>query len=154
MQKIASFTVDHRTLERGLYLSRQDGDVTTFDLRMRRPYADPPLSVTQAHSLEHLLATALRNGEARARVVYAGPMGCMTGFYVLYRGMDPRAAVRDIVNAFERIGGFLEMPGDSEQECGDCRTLDLTAGKSLAAEYLQTVRTKTKPDEYISYTRP
>lgn len=86
MERIASFTVDHTVLVPGLYLSRRDGNVVTFDLRFKRPNTGQLLSNSQMHSVEHLIATLLRNSESRDAVIYFGPMGCQTGFYFLYDG--------------------------------------------------------------------
>jgi S-ribosylhomocysteine lyase len=148
MKKIASFTIDHNKLERGIYISRKDGGITTFDLRMRKPYADPVLTDAEMHSLEHLLATELRNGPYKDHVIYVGPMGCATGFYALYRNLNDNAAVRDITDAFHKILCAAQMPGDSRAECGNCFTLDLAAGKKIAAEYLKVLSGKTAPDKY------
>lgn len=86
MERIASFTVDHTVLVPGLYLSRRDGNVVTFDLRFKKPNTGELLSNSQMHSVEHLIATFLRNSESRDAVVYFGPMGCQTGFYFLFDG--------------------------------------------------------------------
>ena len=147
-KKIPSFTINHEMLQRGVYVSRQDGDIVTFDLRMRRPYAEPVLTDVELHSLEHLLATGLRNGSCGKNIVYVGPMGCATGFYVLSRGISVPDAVRAIADAFGAIADAKAMPGDSRVECGNCRTLDLAEGKRAAAEYYAVIRGKTCPDEY------
>ena len=146
--KIASFTINHETLERGIYVSRRDGDITTFDLRMRRPYAEPVLTGVEMHSLEHLLASELRNGPYGQNVIYVGPMGCATGFYVLFRNMADDAAVWDIIRAFRKIIQAVVVPGNSRAECGNNRTLDLSVGKSVAAEYLGVIISKGEPDVY------
>lgn len=140
MEKITSFTVDHLTLDKGLYLSRQDGDCYTYDLRMRAPYRDPLLTNVEMHSLEHILATALRNGTQKERVLYVGPMGCQTGFYVLFRDLEPEAARAAMVDAMHLAAEFnSEMPGNSRKECGNCLTLDLDAAKAVAREYLSVL---------------
>ena len=146
--RITSFTINHETLCRGIYVSRRDGDITTFDLRMRKPYAEPGLSDVEMHSLEHLLATELRNGPYGSNVIYVGPMGCATGFYVLFRDLSDDAAVWDIIRAFRKIIQATKMPGNSRPECGNCRTLSLAAGKAVAAEYLAVILSKGEPDEY------
>ena len=136
MEKIASFTIDHLNHPTGIYLSRKDGDVYTYDVRICKPYADPLLTNAEMHSLEHLLATVLRNGEHGADVIYVGPMGCQTGFYVLYRGIKPDEAKRDVANAFRFISTYDgEMPGNSQTECGNCLNLSIEAARR-AAEYL------------------
>ena len=87
MERIASFCVDHTRLERGMYLSRQDGDVLTWDIRMKKPNQGDYLTTAAAHTLEHLFATYARNSAVKDGVIYVGPMGCRTGFYLLTRGL-------------------------------------------------------------------
>jgi len=146
--KIPSFEVNHLTLDKGLYVSRVDGNILTLDLRMRKPYCDKVLTAVQMHSLEHLLAHSLRNGENKDKVLYVGPMGCATGFYVLYKGLGEFKAVPDIINSFKNILDMNEMPGNSKIECGDCTTLDLEVGKNLAKEYLEIIKNKNQVDKY------
>ena len=93
MERIASFCVDHTKLDRGMYLSRQDGDVLTWDIRMKRPNHGDYLSTGAAHTLEHLFATYARNSAFQDSVIYVGPMGCRTGFYLLTRGLTPAEAL-------------------------------------------------------------
>ena len=92
MERIASFCVDHTRLERGMYLSRQDGDVLTWDIRMKKPNQGDYLTTAAAHTLEHLFATYARNSAVKDGVIYVGPMGCRTGFYLLTRGLTPAQA--------------------------------------------------------------
>jgi len=146
--KIQSFTIDHLKLKRGIYVSRRDGDITTFDLRIRRPYEDDTLTQVEMHSLEHLLATALRNGPLGQSVIYVGPMGCATGFYVLYRAVIEDAAVKDIIDGLGKVLLMDNMAGNTPIECGNCNTLDLAQGKRISEEYLKTLSGKTKPDVY------
>ena len=89
MERIASFCVDHTKLDRGMYLSRQDGDVLTWDIRMKKPNQGDYLTTGAAHTLEHLFATYARNSAVKDGVIYVGPMGCRTGFYLLTRGLTP-----------------------------------------------------------------
>ena len=98
MERIASFCVDHTKLDRGMYLSRQDGDVLTWDIRMKKPNHGDYLSTGAAHTLEHLFATYARNSAFRDGVIYVGPMGCRTGFYLLTRGLTPAEALRPVVS--------------------------------------------------------
>ena len=93
MERIASFCVDHTKLDRGMYLSRQDGDVLTWDIRMKKPNQGDYLSTAAAHTLEHLFATYARNSAFQDGVIYVGPMGCRTGFYLLTRGLTPAQAL-------------------------------------------------------------
>ena len=100
MERIASFCVDHTKLDRGMYLSRQDGDVLTWDIRMKKPNHGDYLSTGAAHTLEHLFATYARNSAFRDGVIYVGPMGCRTGFYLLTRGLTPAEALKLTVESF------------------------------------------------------
>ena len=93
MERIASFCVDHTKLDRGMYLSRQDGDVLTWDIRMKKPNQGDYLTTGAAHTLEHLFATYARNSAVKDGVIYVGPMGCRTGFYLLHPRADPGAGI-------------------------------------------------------------
>ena len=136
MERIASFVVDHNKLVPGLYLSRRDGDIVTLDLRFKKPNTGDLLTNSEMHSVEHLIATLLRNSAQKDAVIYFGPMGCQTGFYVLYRGIEPDEAKRDVANAFRFISTYDgEMPGNSQTECGNCLNLSIEAARR-AAEYL------------------
>ena len=106
MERIASFCVDHTKLDRGMYLSRQDGDVLTWDIRMKRPNHGDYLSTGAAHTLEHLFATYARNSAFQDSVIYVGPMGCRTGFYLLTRGLTPAEALELTVESFRFMAGF------------------------------------------------
>ena len=93
MRRIASFSVDHRKIKEGVYISRIDGDITTYDLRMRIPNSGDLISNSAMHSLEHMFATVVRNSEQGEDVIYFGPMGCQTGFYLLLRSLDHKGAM-------------------------------------------------------------
>lgn len=133
MERIASFSVDHTKLLPGMYLSRRDGEVLTWDVRMKRPNAGDYLSTGCLHALEHLLATYLRNAPQKDHVVYVGPMGCRTGFYVLTQGLSPDEAL-DLVREGFRSAAAHEgnIPGASEPECGNYRDMDPAAAKAEA----------------------
>ena len=149
MKKIASFTVDHTKLDPGIYVSRVDGDVTTYDLRMKKPNAGEYLSDLQMHSFEHLLATFMRNGKIAENVIYIGPMGCRTGFYLLVRDLSCDAVLDALIEALEDICAYVgEMPGASEKECGNYRELSLDAGRDVAAQYLLILKSKTNDFKY------
>ena len=149
MKKIASFTVDHTKLDPGIYVSRVDGDVTTYDLRMKKPNAGEYLSDLQMHSFEHLLATFMRNGKIAENVIYVGPMGCRTGFYLLVRDLSCDAVLDALIEALEDICTYVgEMPGASEKECGNYRELSLDAGRDVAAQYLLILKSKTNDFKY------
>ena len=146
MDKIPSFTIDHLRLLRGLYVSRKDevgGEiVTTFDIRMKEPNREPVLGQGAIHTIEHLAATYLRNDPAwKDRVVYWGPMGCLTGNYLLLRG-DLES--RDIVDLMRKTFRFIadfdgEIPGAAAKDCGNYLLHDLPMAKWEARKYLQEV---------------
>lgn len=140
MEKIKSFKIDHLNHPAGIYLSRRDGDICTYDVRICKPYADELLTNAEMHSLEHLLATVLRNGAHGAEVIYVGPMGCQTGFYVLYRGLGQNEAERDILAAFRYVADYDgEMPGNSKAECGNCLNLSVAAARRAATTFLERI---------------
>ncbi|MBQ4036955.1 MAG: S-ribosylhomocysteine lyase [Clostridia bacterium] len=137
MKTIQSFTVDHTKLLPGLYVSRVDGDATTFDLRCRRPNGGDYLDNLTMHSLEHLFATFVRNGPHAERILYFGPMGCQTGFYLIVRGLDPETVKKEVFRVLQEILRYDgPMPGGSERECGNYRNLDVAAAKTECRRYL------------------
>lgn len=138
MERIASFTVDHNKLVPGLYLSRRDGDVVTFDLRFKKPNTGDLLSNSEMHSVEHLIATLLRNSDRKDAVIYFGPMGCQTGFYFLFdqRLLSLEGAVELLKQVFAAAASFEgEMPGKSPAECGNYVNLDVDTGKAVCGWY-------------------
>ena len=136
MEQIESFKVDHRYITPGVYLSRTDGGVKTLDLRFKKPNAGSYLSNLEMHSLEHLFATYVRNF-APENVLYFGPMGCRTGFYLLVQGLDDEEIKALIKKTLEKIVYEAnEMFGMDEIQCGNYRELSLEAGKNCAKEYL------------------
>lgn len=154
MEKIASFTIDHLRLIPGIYVSRKDADpvkggvVTTFDLRMTAPNREPVINTAPLHAIEHLGATFLRNDEEwRDRVLYFGPMGCRTGFYLLLFGDLESADIADLVRRmFEFMAAFEgEIPGARPEECGNWHDADMVGAKWWADRYL--ANTLTKLDE-------
>ena len=150
MERIASFNVDHTKLDEGIYISRIDGDVTTYDLRMRKPNTGDLISVGAMHSMEHMFATVVRNSEMSDKVIYFGPMGCQTGFYLLMRTKDHGAVVELIKKVLKDIVEYTgEMPGNSEIECGNYRSLSMDAAKSEAEMYLEKIITWT--DKMLEY---
>jgi len=138
MEKIASFTVDHTKLLPGLYLSRRDGDVTTFDLRFKRPNTGDLLTNAELHSAEHMIATLLRNSAHKDAVIYFGPMGCQTGFYFLFdsRRLTDSEAIALLQEVFAAAAAWDgPMPGDSVVECGNCANLSAADGRRVCAFY-------------------
>ena len=140
MKKIASFTVNHDRLEKGMYVSRKDGDVITYDIRMKKPNGGDYLGNGELHTFEHLFATYARNSEYGGQVIYVGPMGCRTGFYLLLRdAVSGPEAIRLVQEAFGFIRDFEgEIPGSRREECGNYREHDL-AGARRTAEDMLTV---------------
>ena len=138
MERIASFTVDHNKLVPGLYYSRRDGDIVTFDLRFKKPNTGDLLSNSEMHSVEHLIATLLRNSEDKEAVIYFGPMGCQTGFYFLFdnRLLSLEGAIDLLKEVFTAAASFEgEMPGKSAVECGNYVNLDVDVGKAACRFY-------------------
>ena len=147
MKKIASFTVDHRKIDEGVYVSRIDGDIVTYDMRMRKPNSGDVLSNSEMHSLEHLFATAVRNSALGDKVIYFGPMGCQTGFYLLMRNMNHEENLKLIKDTLMAVIDYEgEMPGNSEIECGNYRNLDMGVAKAEAKKYLGKIKDKTAED--------
>lgn len=147
MKKITSFTVDHTKLEPGIYISRIDGDVTTYDLRMRKPNTGDLISNSAMHSLEHMFATLARNSRLADKVIYFGPMGCQTGFYFLIRSHNHAENVELIKEILKDIIEYDgEMPGNSAVECGNFKNLSLDAAKNEAERYLAVVADWTDKD--------
>ena len=136
MERIASFCVDHTKLDRGMYLSRQDGDVLTWDIRMKKPNQGDYLTTGAAHTLEHLFATYARNSAVKDGVIYVGPMGCRTGFYLLARGLSHREAIDLTKAAFDFLASYDgPVPGASAAECGNWRDHDLAGAREEARRF-------------------
>ncbi len=148
MNKITSFTIDHIRLVPGIYVSRKDtvsgAVITTFDIRMTSPNDEPVMNTAEVHTIEHLGATFLRNhGEYKDRVIYFGPMGCRTGFYLLLAG---DYASSDIVPLMKEMFSFIasyegEVPGASARDCGNCLDMNLPMAKYLAKRFIENVLT-------------
>ena len=147
MERIASFCVDHTKLEPGMYLSRQDGDVMTWDVRMKKPNAGEYLSTGSAHTIEHLFATYARNSAVSDGVIYVGPMGCRTGFYLLTRGLTDAQALALVLDSSRFVASFEgDIPGASEVECGNYREHDLPGAKAAAAQMSRVLDRWTEAD--------
>ena len=153
METIKSFTVDHKRLLPGVYVSRKDSTghdvVTTFDIRMTRPNFEPVMNTAEIHTLEHLGATFLRNHEEWGdKIIYFGPMGCHTGFYLLLAG-DYES--EDIISLLREMFEFVchfegEIPGAAPEACGNYLDQNLPMAKYLAEKYLEHVLTGITPD--------
>ena len=157
MEKITSFTIDHLRLVPGVYVSRKDladtQTVTTFDLRITRPNEEPVMNTAEVHTIEHLGATFLRNHpEFKDRVLYFGPMGCRTGFYLLLSGDYESADILPLVKEmFQFISTFVgEVPGASAKDCGNYLDMNLPMAKFYAKKYLREVLDNPK-DSQLNY---
>lgn len=146
MEKIASFTIDHIKLQPGVYVSRKDRigveTLTTFDLRMTSPNEEPVMNTAEIHTIEHLAATFLRNHtDWKERVIYFGPMGCRTGFYLILAGdLESRDIVALMQEMYQFIADFEgEVPGASAKDCGNYLDMNLPMAKYLARKYLTEV---------------
>lgn len=147
MNKITSFTVDHTVLEKGIYVSRVDGDITTYDLRMRKPNTDELMSNSSMHSFEHMLATFLRNSNIADDIIYCGPMGCQTGFYVLVRNAKNDTVLSVLKTCLKKISEYEgEIFGNSEIECGNYKNLNLDNAKQEALAFLEVLQ---KPQSFL-----
>ena len=143
INKIASFTIDHDLLTEGIYVSRIDGDITTYDLRTRVPNAGDYMDNLTMHSVEHMFATYVRASGIADRVMYFGPMGCQTGFYLLVRNADNDevlSVVKDVLSKIINHDG--EMFGAVKKECGNYLNLDLATAKRECKRYLAVLNSK------------
>ena len=147
--RITSFSINHDVLLPGLYVSRVDGDVTTYDMRTRRPNTGDLMDNSTMHSLEHMFATYIRNGDLKDSVVYFGPMGCQTGFYLLVRNADNAEVLRQVRLTLMKILAH-EGPvfGASSRECGNYRNLSLAAAKTEAKRYLSELDARPVTFQY------
>ena len=154
MERIASFQVDHTKLKPGIYLSRRDGEVTTFDLRFKKPNTGDLLTNAEMHSVEHIIATLLRNSPQKDAVIYFGPMGCQTGFYFLFdsRQLTDAQAVQLVKDIFAAGAAYSgPMPGKSEVECGNFFNLEVSLANAQCAFYRDVIRDWTEAD--LSYEK-
>ena len=156
MEKIASFTIDHLRLQTGLYVSRVDcagqEKITTFDIRMTRPNTEPVMDTAAVHAIEHLGATYLRNDpQWKDRVLYFGPMGCRTGFYLLLAGSYESRDILPLVDGmFRFIAGYEgEIPGASAKDCGNYLDMNLPMARYHAEKYIREVLDHPAQDRLI-----
>ena len=137
MERITSFSVDHTKLTKGVYVSRRDGKLTTFDIRMTTPNLEPALDPRAAHTIEHIGATLLRNGVYKDKVIYFGPMGCMTGFYLITKELEFDQVVKLVKDIFKQIASWDdEIPGAKAEECGNYTFMDLDKAKIAAQDFI------------------
>lgn len=159
MELIQSFSVDHTKIVPGIFTSRVDvlGDkkVTTYDIRLRRPNVEPVIDVAAMHSLEHLIATSLRNDPVwKDEVIYWGPMGCLTGFYLILKGDRHSRQIYDLIlNAFKSVKDAKEVPGTAPENCGYYRMHNLDMAKYYAADFVSYLHENAGKDEIFEYPK-
>lgn len=139
MDKIPSFLKDHDKLAPGFWFSGTANGVTTFDLRFKKPNCGDFISPAASHSVEHILATLLRNGSQKQNIVYFGPMGCRTGFYLLTVNIDENQAKKALIEALEQAEKIEEIPGAERTECGNYLDHDLEGAKEECRKYLELI---------------
>lgn len=156
MDKIPSFTINHEALLRGIYVSRKDNvgneTITTFDIRMKEPNREPVLHNGAIHTIEHLAATYLRNdAEWKDRIIYWGPMGCLTGNYLLLKGdVESKDIIELIKRTFKFVANFEgDIPGAAAKDCGNYLLHDLPMAKYEAAKYLHEVLENIKEENLV-----
>lgn len=147
METIQSFTIDHTNLKPGIYVSRKEDDFTTFDIRITEPNKEPAISPEALHSIEHLMATWFRNSYVKNEVVYVGPMGCLTGMYIVMRNLPSKSGhmisfsefeMKDLVlECIEWILKQEEVPATTPETCGNYRLHDLETAKSVLRRYAE-----------------
>ena len=147
--RIASFSVNHDYIDEGIYISRIDGDITTYDLRTRRPNAGDYMDNLTMHSVEHMFATYVRSSEIGEKVIYFGPMGCQTGFYLLVRDTAPELVLNTVTDVLRKIIGHKgEMFGAKREECGNYKKLSLDAARAECEKYLRILSSKNNDFKY------
>lgn len=159
MELIQSFSVDHTRIVPGIFVSRVDvlGDysVTTYDIRLKRPNREPVIDVAAMHSLEHIIATFLRNDPKwKDEVIYWGPMGCLTGFYLILKGnRAPQELYGLILKAFLSVGDAEEVPGTAPVNCGYYRMHNLEMAKWYAKEFAEYLKANAKNKDIFEYPK-
>ena len=149
LTRIASFSVNHDYIDEGIYISRIDGDITTYDMRTRKPNMGDYMDNLTMHSVEHMFATYIRNSEIGDKVIYFGPMGCQTGFYLLVRDVEKESVLEAVISTLEKIishGGG--MVGALREECGNYKNLSLDAAKAECRRYLGILTSKNNDFKY------
>jgi len=149
MDKIESFKINHNTLKEGIYISRVDGDVITYDLRTRKPNQGDFMDNVTMHSVEHMFATYIRNSKISDSVLYFGPMGCQTGFYLLCKGVEKEVVLEEVIKTLKKIIEHDgEVFGNTQLECGNYKTLDLQKAKIECERYLNVLSNKVNDFKY------
>lgn len=156
---IPSFSIDHRYIIPGIFVSREDqvggGTVTTYDIRLMRPNREPVIDVAAMHSLEHIIATFLRNDpDWKDDVIYWGPMGCLTGFYLLLKGSrSPREIYDLVLRAFRSVEEAQSVPGTTPENCGYCLMHNLGMAKWYAARFADYLAANAEKPEIYEYPK-
>ena len=159
MDLIPSFSVDHTAIIPGIFTSRKDtvggGLVTTYDIRLKRPNREPVIDVAAMHSLEHIIATFLRNDpDWKDEVIYWGPMGCLTGFYLILKGdRQPNEIFDLLLRAFKSVADAESVPGTTPENCGHCLMHDLGMAKWYAAEFAQYLEANAENADIFEYPK-
>ena len=159
MDLIASFSVDHTRIIPGIFVSRKDkvdgGIITTYDIRLKRPNVEPVIDVAAMHSLEHIIATTLRNDKDwKNEIIYWGPMGCLTGFYLILKGEhSPRNIYGLIVKAFKSVGSYDKVPGATPVNCGNYLMHNFEMAKLYAAEFALYLEQNADRNEIFEYPK-
>ena len=149
LTRIASFSVNHDYIDEGIYVSRIDGDITTYDMRTRKPNMGDYMDNLTMHSVEHMFATYIRNSEIGDKFIYFGPMGCQTGFDLLVRDVEKESVLEAVISTLEKIishGGG--MVGALREECGNYKNLSLDAAKAECRRYLGILTAKNNDFKY------
>ena len=159
MELIQSFSIDHMRIVPGIFVSRVDRlgafSVTTYDIRLKRPNREPAIDVSAMHSLEHIIATYLRNEpDWKDEVIYWGPMGCLTGFYLILKGTrTPRELYKLLLDAFRSVEGVQEVPGATPVNCGYYRMHNLELAKWYAGEFVAYLQANAQNNDIFEYPK-
>ena len=159
MELIQSFSVDHTRIVPGIFLSREDtvgsGKATTYDIRLKRPNREPVIDTAAMHSLEHIIATCLRNDPVwKDEIIYWGPMGCLTGFYLILKGSRPPREIYDLIlRAFRSVEAAQEVPGATPENCGHYLMHNLGMAKWYAAEFADYLEAHADDPAAFEYPR-
>lgn len=149
VRRISSFSVDHDLIDEGIYISRIDGDITTYDMRTRRPNMGDYMDNITMHSMEHMFATYVRNSRIGDDIIYFGPMGCRTGFYLLVRNADNGEVLSVVLEVLSKIAFEADqMFGATRVECGNYLELDLSSAKAEAKRYLDILNSREQDFKY------
>ena len=147
MNTISSFEIDHTILKKGIYLSSIDGDITTYDIRMKEPGREPVMTNSAIHTIEHIFKTYVKNTEFGDSIIHFGPMGSRTGFYLITRRLTDNYSIGLIKEAFQHIADYWGMiPGATAEQCGNCLEHNLPQAKEEAKQFLEAIEGWTKDD--------